>query len=620
MKNIDILFILMPPSSKNIPSPSFSILKSYLEHHGFQSELLYGNFLYERDNVFFKEENTTETEALLPFLGLLDNLNPEKEEYINYYFRCFWPELFLADRSIFEEIKQDIFNKYLVFIKETIAYINNNNILNIGFTSKFHQWAPAALLSYHIKKVLPNVNIISGGWTNSEAAYNFMKLNSQFDFAIWGEGEIPLVELMKSIKRNDFKFEQIPRIIYRNGNNDILMKSGNGDLRTYVDFNSDYCIPNFDDYFKVYKDIIKQKEILLPIERGRGCNWNKCSFCYLSQGYKFRCKSTTLLIEEIKQLIKKYDTYNFFFTDNDVIGSDMVEFNYFLDQLIKLKQEYPLFTIKMAEVISKGVSFETIKKMSLAGFYSVQVGLESISDKLLKDINKKQNIIDNFFFIKSAINNNILIKGANIIIDTPNETDQMIMESINNLHSYRFLLSEEEFSFEIIPLGVANFSKYLKIIKNKNQELDWSISELQQLISERYTTDIDRFSLMDFVLNKAEKPLWNLFGRALRYYKRTKYSYTVKVNSDTLEVLYKEYRDNKLIKELFFDDKLYYLIVFELETCISNKTTLYSLINKKKDVDFNYFETCVQELIDQDLLIMDGDENLTSIIFISKNV
>lgn len=616
MKTIDILFILLPPSSKNIPSPAFSILKSYLSHNGFHSEILYGNFLYEKDNVFFKEENTTETEALLPFLGLLDSIDPEKEEYINLYFRCFCPDLFLADRSIFTEIKQDIFSKYISFFKETIDYIKKKNIQNVGFTSKFHQWVPALVLAHYIKKELPYVNIISGGWTNNVAAENFMKLNSQIDFAFWGEGEIPLLELLRKLTLNEKDFENIPRIVYRKSN--TIVKTETGNLNTYVNFDSDYFIPDFEDYFNIYKESIKEEEILLPLERGRGCNWNKCSFCYLSQGYKFRCKPTNVLIKEIRNLITKYSIFNFFFTDNDVIGGDIEEFNVFLDELINIKKEYPLLNIKMAEIISKGVDYETIRKMNLAGFYSVQVGLESISDSLLRDINKKQNIIDNFFFIKSAINNKILIKGANIIIDTPNETDQMIMESINNLHSYRFLLSDNEFNFEIIPLGVANFSKYLRIIKNEHKEADWSISELKQLISERYETEIDRFSLMDYVLDRAEKPLWNLFNRALRFYKRSKNTYSIKMDSNYSEITYKEFRNGKLIKELFFDDELYYWILIKLDMCILKKETLYSLINKIYIVNYSFFESCIQELIDQDLLIIDSAENLTSIIFMPK--
>ena len=75
-----------------------------------------------------------------------------------------------------------------------------------------------------------------------------------------------------------------------------------------------------------------------------------------------------------------------------------------------------------------------------------------------------------------------------------------------------------------------------------------------------------------------------------------------------------------IVAEHFATKKLYYLILIELEMSVIDKTTLYALINNKNNVDSSYFETCVQELIDQDLLIIDGVENLTSIIFITKNV
>jgi hypothetical protein len=66
--NIDIAFILLPPSSTTIPSPAFSYLKGFLDNHGTSSEIIYANHLIEIDNEFFKEGNTSETEALLPFL------------------------------------------------------------------------------------------------------------------------------------------------------------------------------------------------------------------------------------------------------------------------------------------------------------------------------------------------------------------------------------------------------------------------------------------------------------------------------------------------------------------------------------------------------------------------
>ena len=65
---------------------------------------------------------------------------------------------------------------------------------------------------------------------------------------------------------------------------------------------------------------------VIPIERSRGCHWNRCKFCYLNRGYKYRLKSTEKLYEEIVYMIENYGVYEFEFLDNDFIGTDLQQF------------------------------------------------------------------------------------------------------------------------------------------------------------------------------------------------------------------------------------------------------------------------------------------------------
>ena len=46
----------------------------------------------------------------------------------------------------------------------------------------------------------------------------------------------------------------------------------------------------------------------------------------------------------------------------------------------------------LAEIITRGIDFETIKKMHIAGFFHVQIGYESPSDTLLYKIDKKTHL------------------------------------------------------------------------------------------------------------------------------------------------------------------------------------------------------------------------------------
>lgn len=599
IKNIDITFICLPPSLVAIPSAAYSVLKAYLNKSNIHSNIIYANHYLEKEFDYFKEEHISNTESYLPFISLYDKLEPSKRKYIKTYYQSFFPDYFLTDRTLHQEIEQDIEMQYIAVIEKIIWELKENNTKIVGFSSKFHQWIPALYMARCIKEQIPDITFITGGWTNKKAAEDFLQLNPLFNYSIWGEGEIPLTLLIKHILNGNDQSElaSIPRLVYHSQSG--IRSTQNGTLATYVDFQKEIIPPDFSDYFKN----LNIKDYIIPIERGRGCNWNKCSFCYLAQGYIFRLKPTELLISEINFLIKEYNSFNFFFTDNDVIGSDLVEFNRLLDKLILLKVEYPSFTIIMAEIISKGIDFSTIKKMGLAGFKYVQVGLESISEELLIDINKKQSIVDNFFFIKNATKEGIVIKGANIIIETPNETDDMIMESINNLHYYRFLLNKQ-LSFNIIPLGVSNFSKYLHLIKKTNKESDWNISEFSQLINDKYYQQIDRFSLMDFVVDKAEKPLWNLFGRVLNFYIRKKFTYKIKVKQNK-DILFKEYSNKRLIKEILFNKPIYWYILNSLNYHIYSTDELLLSITPFLPVDKKDIVDALQELKDEDLIFCD---------------
>ncbi|MCC8134867.1 MAG: hypothetical protein LIP04_15765, partial [Tannerellaceae bacterium] len=64
-------------------------------------------------------------------------------------------------------------------------------------------------------------------------------------------------------------------------------------------------------------------------------------------------------------------------------------FDKLLNLLIQLTEKYPDFKIMLAEIITKDITFDFIKKMSLAGFVHIQIGYESASDTLLKKIEKK---------------------------------------------------------------------------------------------------------------------------------------------------------------------------------------------------------------------------------------
>lgn len=67
-------------------------------------------------------------------------------------------------------------------------------------------------------------------------------------------------------------------------------------------------------------------------------------------------------MEEINLFVDKYNIYNISFLDNDIIGNDLDRFNKLLDYLINFRATHNLFQITLAEIITKDIDFETIKK------------------------------------------------------------------------------------------------------------------------------------------------------------------------------------------------------------------------------------------------------------------
>jgi radical SAM superfamily enzyme YgiQ (UPF0313 family) len=311
-KNIDVIFVCLPPSETAIPSPAFSILKSYLQSRSISSNIIYANHLFETSINSINNKSRDYNggnEIFLPFISIMDKLfNGKKSKNIKTYYETTFPNLFLVDKSLFEELKDDLENQYFSIIAKFVNEIKESGAKIVGFTSKFHQWIPSILFAYEIKKNIPDISIISGGWTNSKSAHDFLKLNRKlFDYAIWGEGELPLELLISFILKHDNStLDKIPRLVYQLDGR--VIKNSQGDKNSYINFSQKTLKPDYVDFFESINKV-GIKEFIFPIERGRGCNWNKCSFCYLSQGYNFRIKTTDVICREIIELIQEYGIF-----------------------------------------------------------------------------------------------------------------------------------------------------------------------------------------------------------------------------------------------------------------------------------------------------------------------
>lgn len=446
-------------------------------------------------------------------------------------------------------------DKTEALIMSTLNQYDIVNTLYLGFSLKFDQWFFAMILSRAIKQLKPDAKIVVGGISTKDVASAFLKDFPLWDIAMWGEGESSLLELTQKLQDDtDSHFNDIPNVAYREGQ---MIKTSSNNLRTFANISDESICPDFSDFFFQKQLFNIREESFLIIEGSRGCHWNRCHFCYLNTGYKYRVKSVEAISNEIWFRIKEYGVYKFEFLDNDLIGKDINRFNSLLDELIIIRNEEPRFEIILAEIITKGLGQDIIKKMAKAGISNVQIGYESTSNELLKKVDKKNTFASNLFFIKYAFKYGIKIGGFNVITNLLEETNNNVIEAVNNLKFMRFYLDASFSRHFFIQLHISSPSNYCK--NNTLPTMDWAPHSNIHFLYKNYISEENRWHIFDYI-KYTQDPQWASFQHIENYYLKNKYSY--RICNDDSKIVYSEYLNSKEINHYEIEKtSLEYLIL-----------------------------------------------------------
>ncbi|OGZ36676.1 MAG: hypothetical protein A3A94_00750 [Candidatus Portnoybacteria bacterium RIFCSPLOWO2_01_FULL_43_11] len=284
-----------------------------------------------------------------------------------------------------------------------------------------------------IKKVNPEIKIILGGPHPSCDPKNIFKYFPDIDFAFRGEAEEGLPRLLnliseeKNQKISNNLFYDIPGLIFKDEDGKTI-------------FNNPSFVENLDAFGLPSWDLLKPDTYPLsphgaffknypiaPIVITRGCPYS-CTYCAgpIISGRKIRKRSIDNVIEEIKLLYHKYGIREIHIEDdNFTLYNDLVkEFCY------KLKEN----NLNISWACPNGIRLDTLSKdllllMKNSGLYSVSVGIESGSDKILNQMKKSLTTEK----IKEKLN---LIKSAGLeaigffIIGYPTETKKDILKTL----------------------------------------------------------------------------------------------------------------------------------------------------------------------------------------------
>lgn len=232
-----------------------------------------------------------------------------------------------------------------------------------------------------IKNVNSKVKIIIGG-AHAMLCPEQTCSYENIDFVAYGEGEYTLLSLIEKINKNDNNYESVLGLIYKEEN-----KIKKTILSEPVEF---YNI----NYGLVSKAIEKSFSDYIQVLTGRGCSF-KCTFCFNSVcGQKWRPRPMVDIINEIENIINKYNSKIIYFRDDNFFQSKER-----IRQFISYYKEKK-FTFKWrancraAYYNNNYINDKLLKELESINCQVLKFGLESGSQRVL-DYLKKNSTVEN---------------------------------------------------------------------------------------------------------------------------------------------------------------------------------------------------------------------------------
>ena len=259
---------------------------------------------------------------------------------------------------------------------------NLSRAMAVGLSVMTTQIPSAIELSKYIRDGQSNIKIIWGGVHSSFFPKQCIDLNIA-DFAVIGEGEETLYELLTNIQNGKKDFRDIKGIAFKNDNGDACLT----EKRPLLSMQD---IPLF-DWNLMSKEVLDNLEIV-PTHTSRGCPY-RCSFCInaITQN-RWRSHSADDVLKDLKIIKDKFFSGAKkmtlrFWDENFFVGIKRAKA--VIDGILERDLVIPWETTVRADYLGEGrIDDEFLEKLKQSGCYLLSFGAESGSPRILEKIKK----------------------------------------------------------------------------------------------------------------------------------------------------------------------------------------------------------------------------------------
>lgn len=379
--------------------------------------------------------------------------------------------------------------------EEIVALVGEAEVVGISVLTAYY------LVARDLTEKLKQAGkIVIWGGVHASILPQEVLAETQADFAVVGEGEISLYELITAL-RDGLDASSIPGVYSRTTNNFIK--------QPLIQNLDELPFPDWEEmdprtYQKAPHGALIKNFPVAPITSTRGCPY-ECVFCASPKMWQrtFRLRSPKNVLDEIEYLVKNFGVKEIHFEDDNLtLKRDHVEAicQGILERGIKISWATP------NGIRADKVDKKLLELMKKSGCYYVVFGIESGNQYILNNIKKRETLKEIERAIRTAHEVGLMTQGF-FIFGLPGETKESIQNTINFARSVpleraQFLL------LDLIPGSELWDEHHAEIRYDYNKQSYQDTTWIPPTVSREELLNAQPLAFRRFFLRP--RPIWSL--------------------------------------------------------------------------------------------------------------
>jgi radical SAM superfamily enzyme YgiQ (UPF0313 family) len=345
------------------------------------------------------------------------------------------------------------------FYRNAAERICENNPDVLGFMTECDSYHHVLQIAEQVKQMRPQCRFVLGGPHASAVAKLTMERRSFVDALVLGEGELSFRDLISTYLQGS---EEVPAGVMKRTVGGQIQDGGVRALAPELD---ELPIPAYDMYRGTHEE-----EIFMEV--GRGCPF-QCTFCSTAPFWKrrHRVKSPARILEEIRLVQSLFHSRRVHFT-HDLLTTDKHWVADLCNALIKAGTPVKWTCSARTDTVDRSL----LELMAAAGCNAIYFGIESGSQRLLREIQKDVPIEDSLEILRICRECGIT-PNAGFIAGFPTENRESLTDTFTAFERVLRLGTKPTHIFGFCPFAQSSLYQQLNSLECHKHFLDIPMDE-----------------------------------------------------------------------------------------------------------------------------------------------